>query len=996
MLTRFLIAAFLLLSGWTTAQTNLATIFNDAYAHHPAVPRGVLEAVSFVQTRMTHLDASVQRSCTGMPRAWGYLGLIADGEGYFRNNLSIVAQRSGIPAATIVSDPSREISAYAAAFQSFGLEQTGGNAAGLQTANRIREVLLELTFIPDSGRVNDFARNSELYEIFRFLNNPVYQQQYAFPAYHFDLRALFGPANYAVLSSSRIVFTEQAIVAANGMHYQHSAGTLKSTEYGPAIFNPAATCNISSRNGTAISAITIHTIQGTYAGAISWAQNCSSSVSYHYVLRSSDGQVTQMVLEADKAWHVGSENPYTIGYEHEGYTTQPQWYTDAMYGASADLSRDIVNSGYGIPALRTYYGASSDQTQTLGSCTKIKGHQHYPNQTHTDPGINWDWEKYYRLINNNPAVTTLTGTSGNLYDSGGATGNYTDDERMIRVIAPPNASSVSLSFSQFSTESGYDKLFIYDGASINAPLIGVYTGTVSPGTVTASGGALTIEFRSDCATTGTGWAASWTSTSIDSDPPSSVVQALPDYQTENYTVHFTDSDIGAGVAKQYALVSDRMNATTDWHGNPDYGYANESFDLEASNWTEITGDWNTTTQAYEMTDIAQSNSNAAIAVAQDSLHSWLYHWQQTITTAGTNQRAGAHFFCDNTSLPNRGNSYFIYLREGTNVAQIYEVVNDTWTLQAEDTVVVAENTTYDVKVAYDPEGGAIDVYIDNAFVVEWIDPDPLKTGMGFSLRSGGCGVRYDGVEVCQSRFDQLELSVGTDSLLRYQSDNGADAAQIATYVIDYTGNWSSVAEEAYRIDWTAPQLAELNDGVSGNDIDTIYTPVVSANWSFADPHSGIGQYSFAIGTSATGQDILPWTNAGMVQSINYTLPAPVIGTVYYVQVRAENGAGLIFESVSDGQRLLEAPPSTASLEETDELAIFVYPQPADETVTVLCPVDRAIAVIVDAAGRQVQTGTLTKGANLIPLEQLAAGNYQLIVSGPAGSISRRLLIYHGN
>ena len=63
-----------------------------------------------------------------------------------------------------------------------------------------------------------------------------------------------------------------------------------------------------------------------------------------------------MVLEQDKAWHVGSENPYTIGYEHEGYVTQPQWYTEAMYIASADLSRDIVNPGYGIPAVRTYYG----------------------------------------------------------------------------------------------------------------------------------------------------------------------------------------------------------------------------------------------------------------------------------------------------------------------------------------------------------------------------------------------------------------------------------------------------------------------------------------------------------------------------------------------------------------------------------------------------------------------------------------------------------------
>ncbi len=968
---------------------------NDAYTAHPQVPKGLLEAVSFVQTRMTHLDASVQESCTGMPRAWGFLGLIADGEGYFNNNLSLVSAKSGIPAATILADPAAEMNAYAAAFTAIYNENEHPLHSNLDAA-LIRNTLLKLSFIPDSGAVNDFARNSEVYEIFKFLNNPEYQAQYDFPNYNFDLRELFGSANFNVLSSPKIVFTETAISTPSGIQYKPSAGVLKSTQYGPAIFNPAATCNFSSRNGIAVSAITIHTIQGTYAGAISWAQNCSSSVSYHYVIRSSDGQITQMVLEEDKAWHVGSENPYTIGYEHEGYVTQPQWYTDAMYTASADLSRDIVNSGYGIPALRTYYGASSDVTQTLGGCTKIKGHQHYPNQSHTDPGINWNWEKYYRLINNNPTINTLTAGSGAVYDSGGAAGSYNDDERLIWVIEPASVSNVSITFTQFSVEQGYDKLFIYDGNSIDANLIGVYTGTTSPGTVTASGGALTLEFRSDCATTGTGWAANWTSTSLDTEPPSSIVEAIPDYQTTNYTVHFTDSDIGAGVAKQYARVSDKVNASGDWHGNTDYGYLDESFDLEASAWSEVTGDWNAISQSYEMTDVSQTNSNAAIAVMQDSLHEYLYHWKQTITSAGVNQRAGAHFFCDNTSLPNRGNSYFVYLREGTNVAQIYEVVNDSWTLQAEDTVVVAENVTYDMKVTYDPEGGAIQVYVDDAFVVEWIDPDPLKTANGFSLRSGGCGVRYDEVSVYQSRYNQLDLSLGdSDSLLRYQSDNGATAAKVATFVVDYLGNWSSVAAEEYRIDWTSPELTALNDGVSGADLDTIYNPVVSANWNFTDVHSGINHYSFAVGTSAAAQDILPWTNAGMVNSINHVLQNPVLGTTYFVHVRAENEAGLLSEFVSDGQILLEEPPSTAGLTEND-LNVSIYPQPASGTLTVTGNWSRATVQLVDLSGKLVRETTLFSEEGNIALNGLSSGFYQLVIAADTGLFSRQILIHQEN
>ena len=59
-----------------------------------------------------------------------------------------------------------------------------------------------------------------------------------------------------------------------------------------------------------------------------------------------------MLCESDKGWHVGTENPYTIGIEHDGYVSDPNNYTVAMYATTADLCADIANSGYGIEALR--------------------------------------------------------------------------------------------------------------------------------------------------------------------------------------------------------------------------------------------------------------------------------------------------------------------------------------------------------------------------------------------------------------------------------------------------------------------------------------------------------------------------------------------------------------------------------------------------------------------------------------------------------------------
>jgi N-acetyl-anhydromuramyl-L-alanine amidase AmpD len=171
---------------------------------------------------------------------------------------------------------------------------------------------------------------------------------------------------------------------------------LASTDYPPAIWNPAASCNYSARTA-AVSHVTVHTTQGSYAGSISWFQNCSAGVSAHYVIRSSDGQVTQMVREADKAWHVGNSNGYTIGIEHEGYIANPSaWYTTAMYNASAALTKDILTSR--ALAQKVYDGSLGWSAVPADSLYNVKGHVNYASQSHTDPGSGWDWPRYKSLV----------------------------------------------------------------------------------------------------------------------------------------------------------------------------------------------------------------------------------------------------------------------------------------------------------------------------------------------------------------------------------------------------------------------------------------------------------------------------------------------------------------------------------------------------------------------------------------------------------------------
>jgi hypothetical protein len=435
--------------------------FSNAYNHYPDVPKGVLEAVSFTMTRFHHIQNPIG-GCVGIPKTYGVMGLTLDGKNYFRNNLDYISQVSGITVKDILQDPQQNIMAFAAAYH----HELMLLSPFQYKSQNIAHILKKLSELPDDDVQQNFALNSHLYAVLSFLNDTKMQQAYSFPNPTLDLVKVFGEDNLKVLQSSKVIISKNSIKGDNGYVYKNPSSNNKSVDYPPALWDPADPSNFSSRNGIPISAITIHDVEGSYAGCISWFKTPSANVSAHYVLRSSDGQVTQMVLEADKAWHVGSENPYTIGFEHEGYASQTGWYTPAMYQSSADLVRDITQSGYGIDPLRVAYFPWAPTTHynisgIPGNCVTVKGHQHYPNQTHTDPGPNWDWKYFDNLINNNPTVTTFTNPSGVVTDNGGSGGNYTGERDLI-LIQPLNASSITLSTVQFDLENAWDYLYIFN------------------------------------------------------------------------------------------------------------------------------------------------------------------------------------------------------------------------------------------------------------------------------------------------------------------------------------------------------------------------------------------------------------------------------------------------------------------------------------------------------------------------------------------------------
>lgn len=896
-----------------------ASHFNEAYQLYPDLPRGILEAVAFTNTRFEFLGENTPESCMGLPRAYGVFGLVADGKAYFNNNLLLVAARSNRKADDVKNNPHTHVLAYAQALQAELRQQRSA-----EMAQNLLNTLSVFSELPrDENVQNQFARNCFVYAVLQFMNDERMAATYGFPQHNYNLQTLFGDENYRVLTAPSVHIANGKITGSGGAVWRGNSNTnpnVQSPDYPPGLWNPAASCNYSSRNGTLISAVTIHTVQGSYAGCISWFQNCAAGVSAHYVVRSSDGQVTQMVNESAKAWHVGSENPYTVGIEHEGYVSNPAWYTTAMYTSSAALTLDICTSN-GIDEGRTgwwpwlpstYYNQSS----IPGSCVKVKGHQHYPNQTHSDPGVNWDWDYFYRLINPAPAATVYTTASGNLYDSGGSGGNYADDERSVWTISPVNATNVTLTFNTFSLENTWDYIFIYDGANTNAPLIGYYTGTNNPGTITSSGGSITVEFISDCATTGTGWAAVWNS-SINTPPntdvtaPSTQVSISGTWQTTTFNASFTDADNvgGSGLEKSFYQVIDFDG--TDWRANNTRGFFSDNFDLTAihPDWTAVTGTWAINNSVLEQNDENLTNTNIYAPLTQNLSNKYLYNWAGKIDgSVSSNRRAGFHFFSDNSTLPNRGNGYFVWFRVDQSVLEFYEVTNDVFALMHSVPMTVNISQWYDWKVVYDRITGEMNVYQDNFLIGSWTDTTPYSNGNSVSFRSGNSNWQINNFKVYRSRFSNQATSVvvgncaGCD--IRYQNTNpNTPAGRVKSIVRDTAYNLSTVAYQDVNVDWTVPSsVMPVNDG-AGADLDlSTSATTLEANWATStDTHSGFSRYWYAIGTAACDSDVVTWTNNWGYDTAVVNTLALQNGVTYYFSVRAENGAGLVSPcDASDG------------------------------------------------------------------------------------------------
>lgn len=105
--------------------------------------------------------------------------------------------------------------------------------------------------------------------------------------------------------------------------------------------------------------------------------------------------------------------------------------------------------------------------------------------------------------------TTLTAQTGTITDGSGAS-NYANNAFCYWKIAPAGATDITLNFTTFDLEDIYDGVIIYDGESVNDPVLGDFTGTNLPPAVTSTGSKMLIVFTSDATMTQGGFEANYT------------------------------------------------------------------------------------------------------------------------------------------------------------------------------------------------------------------------------------------------------------------------------------------------------------------------------------------------------------------------------------------------------------------------------------------------------------------------------------------------------
>ncbi len=327
--------------------------FDDDFAFAArtyGVPADLLKAIAYVETRWEMVDGIAEQE--GQVAGAGLFGLSGD-------NLSLGAAAAGVDE----NDARYTVTANLAA--------AAARLAQLASERGIRGEAVEAW----APAIADFAQIPDA-----------------------DARAAYVDDVIRVLATGASATAEDGtLIASIDPHSElavprSATGERAATDYPGAIFRSSP--NYNSRGSYGVSLVVIHSCEGSYAGCWGYLRSSAAQASAHYVVKEDGGEITQLVREANRAWHVAADydcsragnqqcskngvgtNSFSVGIEHAGYASQSSW-SNGIIETSAKLTCDITRD-HSVPRDRNH----------------IVSHGQLQPWNRTDPGPNWPWSHY--------------------------------------------------------------------------------------------------------------------------------------------------------------------------------------------------------------------------------------------------------------------------------------------------------------------------------------------------------------------------------------------------------------------------------------------------------------------------------------------------------------------------------------------------------------------------------------------------------------------------
>lgn len=164
--------------------------------------------------------------------------------------------------------------------------------------------------------------------------------------------------------------------------------------------------------------------------------------------------------------------------------------------------------------------------------------------------------------------------------------------------------------------------------------------------------------------------------------------------------------------------------------------------------------------------------------------------------------------------------------------------------------------------------------------------------------------------------------------------------------------------------------------------------VLGAYFAIVHLHSGVQDYQFAVGSIQNSDDIIPWTSVGTDSVYSSPFSNGVEGQTYYISVRALNGAGLIAQASSNGQKYLGGD---LSIGENLLNNIVVFPNPFTNQLTIEnLPLNSTLSLL-DAQGRVVYASDKSTENEVISLHHIRSGVYFLQIRNGEYAVQHKVI-----